>query len=907
MKITAADKDSIELPSIDSEDLLSQLSAATSPIPIIKPLLQSIKQQCHEYFRHTLDAPKLVALRSQLMDQILACLWQHHGFNQANPNADKIALLAVGGYGRGELHPHSDIDLLIVLENEAAFDAHKESLQSFITLLWDLKLDTGHSVRTLDECVSEAKKDLTIITNMMESRTLAGPNSLLSEVQVRTNPKIIWSAREFFEAKWQELKNRHSKHETTEYNLEPNVKKSPGTLRDIQTINWMAMRHFDHDELEELRQYKFLTQFELNTYKHSTEFLWQIRYALHMVTDREEDRLLFEVQKEVAKVLGFTDDEEMLGVERMMLNFYRHQLVLTELTDLLLIHIKDDIFGDSCEDQIELIDEDLYICNGYMRLAEPNKIAEKPELLLRIFVEFAKCENIEGMHSSTIRALYNHRELIDHSYREVPLHNDIFMQLLRNNMRVSSTLKRMMRYGILGRYIPDFGSIIGHMQYDLFHIYTVDEHSLRMVQMLRRYRHPDEKEHFPIAYNLIHKIKRKEVLYITAILHDAGKMYRGEHEIAGAEIAKAFCRQHKINQYDADLIEWLVRNHLLMSQASQRIDINNPEDIHQFALEVGDLDHLQHLFLISIADIYSTNPKLWTGWRAEQMRTLYENTKQAFRRGLNNSIEKEQLINAIQHEAIYELEKLGIDEAHTRKLWDEPGDDYFLREGTDNIVWHTQIITEHGNSELPLIAIRETSDIEFEGATQIFIFMKGHPNLFAVTTATLDQLNLNVQDARIMTSNNSNALDTYIVLDEKGDSIGNDVARIEQIKRSLTKALSTPEEYNNVIQRRISRHLKHFQVPTQVTMSNDPIMKRTLLEVVAADRPGLLARMGEFFMKNNLLMHSAKIMTQGESVSDIFFISDHNDNPISDPALCLQIQEDIRRILDQQIEAQQHV
>ncbi len=909
MITTAADKTTLELPSIDNEALLQQLSAAVSPLPVIKPLLANIKQQCHDYFRKTLDATTLVAHRSQLIDQILFCLWQNSGFNDTKENQAEgsISLLAVGGYGRGELQPHSDIDLLVVLENEAAFDNHKEALQAFITLLWDLKLDIGHSVRTLDECVSEAEKDLTIITNMMEVRTLAGDETLLKQLQKKTDSRTIWSGPEFFEAKWQELKNRHAKHEDTEYNLEPNVKNSPGTLRDIQTINWMAMRHFGHEELEELKQYKFLTEFELHLYQRSTEFLWQLRYALHMVTNREEDRLLFDLQKDIAEILGFSDDEEMLGVERMMLQFYRNQLALTELTDILLVHIKDDIFGGCGADSIEKIDDDIFICNGYLHFTSPKKLANKPELLLRIFVELAKRENILGMHSSTIRALHDHRDLIDQDFRENPVHNDLFMQVLKNNLQVSSTLKRMMHYGILGRYIPEFGSIIGHMQYDLFHIYTVDEHSLRMVQMLRRYRYADEREHFPVASNLIHKIKRKEVLYITALLHDAGKMCRGEHEIAGAEIAKAFCQQHKLNQYDAQMVEWLVRNHLLMSQASQRIDINNPEDIYQFALEVGDMDHLQHLFLISVADICSTNPKLWTGWRAEQMRTLYYNTKQAFRRGLNNSMSKDQLISAIQCEALYELEQLDINEQHARTIWDEPGDDYFLREGADNIVWHTQIITDHGLSESPLVAIRETSDIDFDGATQIFIFMKDQPNLFAVTTATLDQLNLSIQDARIMTSNNRNAVDTYIVLDENGDSIGNDPERIQQIKKTLTHALSTPEEYSSVIQRRTPRLLKHFQIPTQVTLSNDPIMKRTVLEVIAADRPGLLARMGEFFMTHDLLMHGAKIMTEGERISDVFFISDKDDNPISDPDFCLRIQEGICQALDQQVEAQSQV
>lgn len=907
MLITAVRKTTLELPSFDNDVLMEQLGTATSPIPIIKSLLADIKQKSHTYFRDSLDATKLVTQRSLLIDQILSCLWQHCGFNNSNNHLGNIALLAVGGYGRGELHPHSDIDLLFILESETAFEHHKTAMQDFITLLWDIKLDIGHSVRTLDECVAEASKDLTIITNMMEARTIAGDTTLLTQLEERTNPQLIWSSQEFFEAKWQELKERHAKHETTEYNLEPNVKKSPGTLRDIQTINWMAMRHFGHDELKELKQYKFLTQFELSQYQRSTEFLWQLRYALHMVTDREEDRLLFDLQKDIAKILGFFDDEEMLGVEHMMLQFYRHQLALTELTDILLYHIKDDIFADPSQDVIEPIDDDLYVFNRYIRLTNPKRIAEKPELLLRIFVEFAKRDNIEGMHSITIRALHDNRELIDQKFRENPLHNDLFMQFLRNNTQISSTLKRMMRYGILGRYIPEFGNIIGLMQYDLFHIYTVDEHSLRMLQLLRRYRHADEKEHFPLAHNLTHKIKRKEVLYITAILHDVGKRSRGDHDLIGADIARDFCLQHKLNQYDTHMVEWLVRNHLLMSQATQRIDIYNPEDIHQFALEVRDIDHLNHLFLISVTDIISTNPKLWTGWRAEQMGTLYHNTKQAFRRGLKNTIDKEQLIHAIQYEAIYELEELGINEARTREIWSDPGDDYFLREGVENIVWHTQIIEQHGNSVSPLIAIRETSDTDFEGATQIFIYMKGHPNLFAVTTSTLDRLNLSIQDARIMTSNNSNAVDTYIVLDEKGHAIGNDASRIDQIKNSLIKALSNPSEYSNIIQRRTSRQLKHFQIPTQVTLSNDPIMKRTLIEVVAADRPGLLARMGEFFMSYNLLMHSARIMTEGERISDIFFISDKDDNPISDPDLCQRIQEEICEILDQQVEAQQQI
>jgi [protein-PII] uridylyltransferase len=582
-------------------------------------------------------------------------------------------------------------------------------------------------------------------------------------------------------------------------------------------------------------------------------------------------------------------------------------LALTELTDLLMQYFRDEVLGDCSIEASATIDDDFDLCNDYLRLRNPHDLPQRPELLLRVFVEFAKHPEATGIHSTTIRAIRDNRDLIDDDYRKDPKNNALFMELLSNNLRVSDTLRRMMRYSILGRYIPEFGSIIGHMEYDLFHLYTVDEHSLRMVQLLRRFRYAEEKDQFPIAARIIHKIKHKEVLYLTALLHDTGKMIAGEHEINGAEIARAFCTQHQLKSHHAEMVEWLIRNHLLMSHASQRLDLNNPDDIHQFAVEVGDIDRLNHLFLISSADIVSTNPKLWTGWRAEQMRTLYHNTKQALRRGLENPIAKEQRIEAIQHEALFYLKETGISEQQARAIWDEPGDDYYLREGADNIAWHTQIMAAHGNNESPLISIRETCDGEFEGATQIFIFMKDQPNIFAVTTATLDQLNLNIQDARLMTSNNRNAVDTFIVLDENGEAIGHDAERIKQIKEALQSALSTPEEYTTLIQRRTPRMLKQFQIKTHVTLSNDPFAKRTVLEVIAADRPGLLARMGAFFAENNLLLQGAKIMTEGERVSDIFFITDKDGEPISDPELCEQIQQGICSELDEQVEAQSNV
>ena len=886
------------LPELDEETLLAQLRERGLPLPVLKPELIRIREQAHAWFRETLDADTLVPLRATLIDRVLRALWRFRNLPDTG-----LALIAVGGYGRGELHPHSDIDVLILAKEEKDIDNNASELQDFITLLWDLKLDVGHSVRTLSECVNEARGDLTIITNMMESRTLAGDASLHPQLQTDVAPQHLWPASAFFEAKWDELNRRHDKHNSAEYNLEPNVKNSPGALRDVQTVSWVAMRHFGRGTLSALEDNGFLTPFEYQRLASSVSFLWQVRYALHMLAGREEDRLLFDLQKPVAELLGYKDSSRQLGVERFMSQFYRHQLSTIQLTEMLLMHFNEDYM--KCNDnQFEAVNEHFVLCNGYLQLTTADLFQREPVWLLKVFVLMAQLPQSRGMHSDTIRSLRDHRNLIDDDYRNNPEHNAVFMALMRNKSRVVRELSRMMRYGILGRYIPAFGRIIGMMEYDLLHKYTVDDHSFRMVRLLRHFRFGDVREQFPIASRLIHKVQKKELLYLAALLHDTGKSREGDHCANGGEIAEAFCIQHGLKPADTHMVSWLVSNHLLMSNALQRFDLSNPEDIHQFALEVGDQYHLDMLFLISVADTHSTNPELWTPWRAEQMRSLYRNTQAALRRGLENPLHKEEVIEEIQQEAISQLKSYGLPETRVREIWGEPGDDYFLREGVDNIVWHTREIDAHGNSGKPLVSIRQTSDRQFEGATQIFIFMKDQPNLFAVTTATLDLLNLNIQDARIMTSETEcNAVDTYIVLDENNQPI-TDTERMRVIRNTLCEALDSPEDYSTIIQRRTPRALKQFMVPTQVTISNDPIRKRTVLEVIAADRPGLLARMGQILSEFRAQLQGAKILTEGERVSDIFFILDQNNEPFSDPELCQRLTEAIIRGLDQQVEEQ---
>lgn len=876
-----------------------QLSEGKPAIPLFKQACKDAQEVMDAHFHETKDAITLVHARSWFMDQLLAQAWAQY-FPAESKN---ISLLAVGGYGRGELHPKSDIDVLLLSEDETAFSEHSDAMQSFITFMWDIKLDVGHGVRTLEDCQREAEKDITIATNLMETRTLAGPDSLRETMVEQTGPKHIWPSEQFFLAKWDEQKERQEKHHDIHNNLEPNIKKGQGGLRYIHTIVWTMNRHFGSNSLEELTKRKILTDFEYRVLIRCRDFLWQLRYALHMVTGREEDQLLFDFQQDIAKVLGYEDTEELLGVEQMMHQYYRATTALGEMNDLLMLLFNEIIIDSKQDPVIEPINQYFQRHNDYLEIKQPGLFEHHPNAILEVFYVMATDSSLKGVRANTIRALRDNRKLIDENFRNDTDNIRTFMALIRSNDHVVRELDRMTRYGILGHYIPEFGDIIGHMQHDLFHAYTVDQHSLRAIKFMRHLRYGKEKELFPLASRLIHNTTKKEILYLAALLHDVGKAIPGEHEVTGAEIAESFCVTHGLSEQDKDLVVWLVRNHLIFSQASQRLDIADPEAIQQFAAQIGDRRRLQYLFVFSAADIYSTNRKLWTSWRAEQMRTLYRETLRHIRRGVDTPIDKDLWVKDIQQGVIERLAEHGYSEEQVVTLWDNPGDEYFLRESTDTLVWHALALFEYGDSDKPLILIGETSDKNFEGATQIFIYMKNQPHLFAATTAALDQLHLNIQDARIITSTNNNALDTFIVLDEDGEPI-KDPERIEKIQNTLQEQLSNAEEFSQLIQRRTSRQLKQFEFQPFVVMSNDAYNKHSCLEVFAPDRPGLLARMGEVFMEFDISLEAAKILTEGERVDDIFYINDKDGNPISDPELCSKLQQAVVDSLSEQMELQ---
>ncbi|MFU6377743.1 [protein-PII] uridylyltransferase [Metapseudomonas otitidis] len=878
------------MPQVDPElfdrgQFQAELALKSSPIAAFKKAIRQAKDVLDARFANGRDIRRLVEDRAWFVDQILREAWARFDWSE---DAD-IALLAVGGYGRGELHPYSDIDLLILLDS-ADHETFREPIEGFLTLLWDIGLEVGQSVRSVDECAEEARADLTVVTNLMESRTIAGPESLRRRMQEVTSPERMWPSKDFFLAKRQEQKARHAKYNDTEYNLEPNVKGSPGGLRDIQTILWVARRQFGSLNLHALVKEGFLVESECSMLASSQEFLWKVRYALHMLAGRAEDRLLFDHQRKLAGLLGFHGSDAKQAIEHFMQKYYRVVMAVAELSDLINQHFEEVILRSGENAVAQPLNSRFQLRDGYIEVAHPNVFKRTPFALMEIFVLMAQHPEIKGVRADTIRLLRDSRHLIDDDFRSDIRNTSLFIELCKSPQGIHRNLRRMNRYGILGRYLPEFGHIIGQMQHDLFHIYTVDAHTLNLIKHLRKLKWPELAEKFPLASKVIDKLPKPELIYIAGLYHDIGKGRGGDHSELGAIDAEAFCARHQLPAWDSRLVAWLVQNHLVMSTTAQRKDLSDPQVILDFARLVGDQTHLDYLYVLTVADINATNPSLWNSWRASLLRQLYTETKRALRRGLENPLDREEQIRQTQVAAIDILVRNGIDQDDAEQLWAQLGDDYFLRHTASDVAWHTEAILQHPDGNDPLVLIKETAQREFEGATQIFIYAPDQHDFFAVTVAAMSQLNLNIHDARIITSTSQFTLDTYIVLDTAGGSIGNDPARIQEIREGLIDALKNPDEYPAIIQRRVPRQLKHFAFPPEVTISNDAQRPVTVLEVIAPDRPGLLARIGRIFLDFDLSLQNAKIATLGERVEDVFFITDADNQPLSDPELCQRLQ-----------------
>lgn len=845
--------------------------------------------------RYDLGEPirNLVRGRAWAMDQLLIEAWQSLPWS-----SDQIGLLAVGGYGRGELLPHSDIDLLILADSEHTITDNQTSIEQFLMLLWDSKLKIGHSVRSIHTCQEEARADVTIITNLIESRQIAGSSTLADQLNDAISERFMWSSRDFFRAKLNEQQHRHEKYDDTEYNLEPNIKSSPGGLRDLQTIGWIARRHSGSASFRSFLEKGYLTDGEYRSLLDCQAFLWQVRWALHSTTNRPEDRLRLDLQRQIADLFGYDDENGKLAVERLMQRYFRVVFELSALNELLLRHLEDEIIGPPNPGMLIEINSRFRISDGYIEAKSNEVFKRTPSALLEIFVLAAQYhEQVSGIKPNTMRAIRANLHRIDGPFRNDIRNTSMFMELIRSPLGVNTNLRRMGRLGVLGKWIPEFGRIEGQMQYDLFHVYTVDAHTLLTVRNLRKFRHRSNTQKFPIATQIIHELGKKELVYLAALFHDIGKGRGGDHSELGAFDALRFCERHRLSKPDTDLVVWLVEHHLLMSLTSQREDLSDPEVIRQFCLKVRDQRRLNYLYVLTVADIYATNPALWTSWRASLLKQLFDEAKRALRRGLENPIDRQDLIAETQTKALEILEKDGFSADEVCALWGEPGEDYFLRESPENIAWHTKSLM-HSSPDAPVVLMKETDEDGFAGATQIFIYAPDRPHLFADIVTTLDALELNIQDARIMTSSGSHfSLDTFIVLEQDGRSIGENFDRMREIQHTLLLMLSDKQPPKRAY-RRMPTRLKHFHVPPRVTISNDLHNERTVVEVIGTDRPGLLAELGAVFKSFDLPLLNARISTLGERAEDVFFIVDHNNQPLEDDALCSKIQQALTQVLE---------
>lgn len=880
-------------------ELKQALQSCEQPVPILKQALLDNKSSIEQGFYQGTPVEALIIERSTLVSGVLNLAWQQFEWYErlTRWRPARIALLAVGGFGRNELLPRSDIDLLILLERDNYAD-NADNIQQFLALLWDIGLEVGHSVRSIQECRVQAELDVTVVTAMLEARTLCGDEELREKMRERISIKKIWPAKKFFKAKVAEQHERHRKSEYTEYSLEPDVKSSPGGLRDIQTIMWIANRHFGVEKFSDLVKQKILTANERKQLSESQSLLWKIRCGLHILSGRDDNRLLFEYQRELAAIFGYKDSDQ-LAVEQFMQVYYRSAMEVRANNDLILQYFKEVILGSNEQQRILAINERFQLCNNYLEIVDSSVFKKTPSALLEMFVIMGHDARIEGVRASTIRQIRSSLQYIDDAFRSDPVNTNMFMGLLRSSEHLFTQLRRMADYGILSAYLPEFGRIIGQMQFDLFHVYTVDAHTLQVVRNMRRFRYKNQEQKFPIAAHIHPRLPKLELLYVAGLYHDIAKGQGGDHSILGIGVAKKFCERHGLGDWDTQLVCWLVENHLTMSSTAQRKDTTDPEVIHEFAELVHDQVRLDYLYALTVADINATNPTLWNSWRASLMRQLYVSTKRMLRHGMHASTSRTEFAQEARIHAIERLEEHGIKKETVDVLWANLDLDYFIRESVADIVWHTVAIVEHDLATGPMVLIRndDTSRIA-DGATHVFVYSDGSISPFAASASAFDKLRLKVVDARIASAANGVVFDTFIVLESDGTPVLEDSTRVGEIQTVLKKYLTDQSRFKKNPTRRASRRHKQFSFRPDVSLTNEENQNYSVLEVVSPDRPGLLAIIARIFLDLDIELQSAKITTLGERVEDLFYITFNHGQPITDKKLTETLISRIENELD---------
>jgi len=835
-------------------------SATTEQAPLQTLLRQRLKDERNHIiadFRENGKPEKLLRGLRHSVDGVLSDAWKAAGLP---PDA---ALVGVGGYGRGELFPYSDVDLLILLANPA--DALTQArLEQFVQLLWDLGLEIGHSIRTVDECMSESAADITVQTSLLEARLVAGGDAVFAELQRRYAGAM--DAQAFFHAKTAEMRLRHAKYEFTPYSLEPNVKESPGALRDLQVIRWVAQAAGLGNSWTQLAIRGLITREEARQLMEKEYAFKDIRIRLHLQTRRREDRLVFDVQTAIAETFGLSSTGQGLEARRaseyLMQRYYWAAKTVTQMNTILLQNIEAQLFPHPSVPVP--INPRFNEVNGFIDIAHDDVFQAEPSAVLAIFLVMTERPDIKGMTPRTMRALWHARTLIDESFRASPLHRALFLRILQAPSGLVHALRRMNDMGVLGRYLPNFRRIIGQMQHDLFHVYTVDQHIMMVVRNMRRFTMTEHAHEYPFCSQLIANFPRRWLLYVAALFHDIAKGRGGDHSELGKQDVLDFCRDHGIAQEDTALVVFLVEQHLTMSQVAQKQDLSDPDVIAAFANLVRDERHLTALYLLTVADIRGTSPKVWNAWKAKLLEDLYKMTLRVLG-GEPPSADRE--LRARQQEALATLRLFGLPPDAHEELWKQLDVAYFLRHDASDIAWQTRSLYGKLGRDKPVVKSRLAPIGE---GLQVTVYVKDQPDLFARICSYFDRKNFSILDAKIHTTRDGYALDTFLITDEHFANNYRDI--ISLIEHELCEVLTRQEPLSPPLRARLSRMSRNFPITPTVELRPDERGQFWLLSIAANDRNGLLYAIASVLARYRINLHTAKIMTLGERVEDVFLI-----------------------------------
>jgi [protein-PII] uridylyltransferase len=831
------------------------------------------------FLKHN-NAARLLAAHTRLVDRYLRRVWRQ----LAMP--DRIALAAVGGYGRCKLYPRSDIDLLILLDTESEKllmeplairlgeqttlakslvmaghppdDALRQQLHQLVRVLWDIGLEVGHSVRTVGQCITESA-DITVQTNLLEARLLCGNKELFNELCDNVQQHL--DLHTFYLAKLQEQQRRHARYAEADYNLEPNLKESPGGLRDLQTVTWIARAAGLGTHWSELAQIGLLTATEARQVARHSALLATLRIRLHYLAKRHEDRLLFDFQTMLAEQMQIGASTNRRASEHMMQRYYRTKLAVRQFNTIMLQNLHDYLFHETPAQRT--LNERFRVVGTLLEIRDEQLFERKPEAIFELFLLMEQHGELADLSAKTLRALWRAQRRIDASFRCNPLNRACFMEILRQPHGVLHALRRMNQYGILGRYLPAFGRIVGQMQHDLFHVYTVDEHILMVVRNLRRFAAPEYAQEIPLCNKLIGGFARPEVLYIAGLFHDIAKGRGGDHSQLGKKDARAFCSLHQLSRDDTDLIVWLVEHHLTLSATAQKQDLSDPEVIAGFAGKIKNDRYLVALYLLTVADIRGTSPEIWNAWKAKLMEDLFY----LARRYLSDGKVADQ-IGEIRRASSDALNLYALPPEAYQLLWAQLDDSYFLDHAPQEIAWHTRLLAFKVNAAEPIVKARISRAGE---GLQVMVYCPDQRGLFARICNFFARMNYTIAEAKIHTTQHGYALDSFQIMEAvRGDTAYRDIMTYiefelaQQIAQAKPIVLATPG--------RVSRQLKHFPISTEVEIKPDH-KGMYVLSLVTGDRPGLLARFALILDTHDIRLHRAKINTLGSRAEDVFWVS----------------------------------